>query len=102
MQWNGEENEVEKSPWDEYSFMNVTSLGIDEGSHTEIFCFESQNCNSTPCQKKKKRRLVLLKHFKYCRNKQIHVCDMTASNGSPSSDTTLKRVMVDADKGLSP
>ena len=53
-------------------------------------------------QKKKKKGLVLLKHFKYCGNKQTHICDMTASNGSPSSDTTLKRVMVDVDKGLSP
>ena len=85
--------------------MSVTSLGIDEGNHTEIFCFESQNCNSTPCPPpptKKKKGLVLLKHFKYCGNKQTHICDMTASNGSPSSDTTLKRVMVDVDKGLSP
>lgn len=90
--------------------MSVTSLRIDEGSHTEIFCFESQNCNSTPLptllcpakKKKKKKGLVLLKHFKYCGNKQTHVCDMTASNGSSSSDTTLKRVMVDVDKGLSP
>lgn len=88
--------------------MSVTSLRIDEGSHTEIFCFESQNCNSTPLStplcpaKKKGGGLVLLKHFKYCGNKQTHVCDMTASNGSPSSDTTLKRVMVDVDKGLSP
>ena len=55
-----------------------------------------------PRPPQKKKGLVLLKHFKYCGNKQTHICDMTASNGSPSSDTTLKRVMVDVDKGLSP